>query len=314
MPDPALRADVASFREFNRFYTRFIGTVTDRFLQTPYSLAEGRVLYELATRERPRAKEIAAALGMDAGYLSRILSKHERAGLLQRKTSKTDSRAADLLLTAKGRAVFRTLDQRSEEQARELLAPLPGAARARFIQALNTIEDAVRPQEPARPAWTLRTHRAGDMGAVVGLEGKGYVEQFGWDATFEALVARITADFLDHFDAQKERCWIAEMDGQHVGHIFLVRHPDQPGTAKLRLLYVDPQARGLGLGQALVEECVRFARQAGYRRITLWTQSLLTAAHRLYQRAGFRLVREEPHHSFGQDLIGQTWELDLATP
>ncbi len=151
---------------------------------------------------------------------------------------------------------------------------------------------------------------------IVALEGKGYVDQFGWDATFEALVARIVADFIDNFDPQKERCWIAEIPtatdvAQHVGHIFLVRHPEQPGTAKLRLLYVDPRARGLGLGQTLVAECVRFAREAGYQRITLWTQSILTAAHHLYQQAGFRLVREEPHHSFGKDLVGQTWELDL---
>jgi DNA-binding MarR family transcriptional regulator/GNAT superfamily N-acetyltransferase len=311
MPDAALRADAAAFREFNRFYTRFIGTVTDRFLRTPYSLAEGRVLYELATRDNPRAKEIAEALGMDAGYLSRILTQHEKAGLVKRRTSKTDSRAADLLLTPKGRAVFRTLNQRSEKQARDLLTRMPAPARARFIGAMGAIEDAVLCKDPAPPTFTLRQHRPGDMGMVVALEGKGYVDQFGWDATFEALVARIVADFTDHFDPQKERCWIAEVDGEHVGHVFLVRHPEQPGTAKLRLLYVDPRARGLGLGHALVAECVRFAREAGYRNITLWTQSILTAAHRIYQHAGFRLVREEPHHSFGKDLIGQTWELEL---
>lgn len=318
MPDAALQADAAAFRRFNRFYTRFIGTVTDRFLRTPYSLAEGRVLYELATREKPRAKAVAEALGMDAGYLSRILTKHEKAGLVRRKTSKTDSRAADLLLTPKGRTVFRTLNQRSEKQARDLLTRMPAPARARFIGAMTAIEDAVLPSGPAPSPFTLRQHRPGDMGMVVALEGNGYVDQFGWDATFEALVARIVADFIDNFDPQKERCWIAEIPtatdlAQHVGHIFLVRHPEQPGAAKLRLLYVDPRARGLGLGHALVSECVRFAREVGYKRITLWTQSILTAAHRIYQQAGFHLVREEPHHSFGQDLQGQTWELDLAS-
>jgi GNAT superfamily N-acetyltransferase len=159
--------------------------------------------------------------------------------------------------------------------------------------------------------YILRTHRPGDMGMIVALEGAGYVEQYGWDGTFETLVARITDDFIANFDPTRERCWIAEIDGRHVGHIFLVRHPDQPETARLRLLYVDPSARGLGLGKILVDECVRFARSAGYKKITLWTQSILTAAHHIYQQAGFKLVHEEPHHSFGHDLIGQTWELTL---
>jgi len=311
MPDPTLQADTAAFRRFNRLYTRYIGTVTDRFLHTQYSLVEGRVLYELATRDKPRAKDIAGALGMDAGYLSRILTKLEKAGLLKRRTSRTDSRAADLLLTPKGRAVFRVLNQRSEKQARDLLTQMPAPARARFIEAMGAIETSVLAPEPAPPAFTLRQHQPGDMGTIVALEGKGYTDQFGWDSTFEALVARIVADFIDNFDPQKERCWVAEINGEHVGHIFLVRHPEQPGTAKLRLLYVDPRARGLGLGHTLVRECVNFARQAGYRRITLWTQSILTAAHHIYQQAGFHLVREEPHHSFGKDLNGQTWEMDL---
>jgi len=309
MPDRALAADAAAFRHFNRLYTRFIGTVTERFLQTPYSLPEGRVLYELATRTAPRAKDIAAALDMDAGYLSRILAKLQKAGLLTRKTSKADSRASELQLTAKGRAVFRTLNQRSEKQARSILSAMKPAAREQFVGAMRTIE-AVAVAKDAL-AFTLRTHRPGDMGMVASLEGAGYVAQFGWDATFEALAARIVTDFIEHFDPERERCWIAEIDGRHVGHIFLVRHPEEAGTAKLRLLYVDPLARGLGLGHALVRECIAFAREAGYRRVTLWTQSILTAAHHIYQQAGFRLVREEPHHSFGKDLIGQTWQLDL---
>jgi DNA-binding MarR family transcriptional regulator/GNAT superfamily N-acetyltransferase len=314
MPDPALAADTAAFRHFNRVYTRFIGTVTERFLQTPYSLAEGRVLYELATQPQPRAKAIAEALGLDAGYLSRILTRFEKAGLVSRRTSKSDNRAFDLLLTAKGRAAFRTLNTRAEKQARDILEPMAPPARSQFIGALRTIEEIVRAAKPANqanPPFTLRTHRPGDMGMVVALEGAGYVEQFGWDGSFEALAARIVADFIANYDPSRERCWIAEIDGRHVGHVFLVRHPDQPGTAKLRLLYVDPSARGLGLGQALVAECVSFARASGYGRITLWTQSILQSAHRIYQSAGFRLVREEPHHSFGKDLTGQTWELDL---
>lgn len=311
MADPALVADAAAFRQFNRVYTRFLGTLTDSFLRTEYTLAEGRVLYELATRSHPRAKDIGEALGLDAGYLSRILSKFEKSGLLTRKTSPGDNRAVDLLLTASGRAAFRTLNSRSETQARSFLKALPPASRAQFVSALHTMEATVAGQSAQSTRYTLRTHRPGDMGMVVALEGAGYVEQFGWDNTFEALVARIVADFVDRFDPGRERCWIAEIDGRHVGHVFLVRHPDEPETAKLRLLYVDPSARGLGLGQALVEQCIQFARAAGYRRITLWTQSILASAHRIYQAAGFRLVRQEPHRSFGHDLIGQTWDLEL---
>ena len=311
MPDAAFAADTAAFRRFNRVYTRFIGTVTERFLETRYSLAEGRVLYELATRPHPRAKAIADALGLDAGYLSRILTRFEKAGLVTRRMSKSDNRASDLRLTARGRTAFRTLNTRAEKQARDVLEPMAPAAREKFIGALRTVENIVQPAASAPQAVTLRAHRPGDMGMVVALEGATYAGQFGWDSTFEALAARIVADFLDQFDAQRERCWIAEMDGRHVGHIFLVRHLERPDTAKLRLLCVDPAARGMGLGRQLVGECVRFARAAGYARITLWTQSILASAHRIYQSAGFRMVREEAHHSFGKDLVGQTWELEL---
>ena len=307
-----LAADAAAFRQFNRSYTRFLGTLNDSFLRTEFSLAEGRVLYEMAKRTKPQARDISEALGMDAGYLSRILSKFEKAGLVERRTSKQDSRAADLLLTAKGRAAFRTLNTRAESEARAVLKDLSNAERTRFMGALQIIEQIALGKAQGPRTFTLRTHRPGDMGMVVALEGAGYAEQFGWDSTFEALVAKIVGEFIRNFDPGRERCWIAELDGRHVGHIFLVRHPDRPETGKLRLLYVDPSARGLGLGQTLVRECVQFAREAGYRRMTLWTQSILAAAHRIYEQAGFRLVQEEPHHSFGQDLIGQTWELELS--
>jgi DNA-binding MarR family transcriptional regulator/GNAT superfamily N-acetyltransferase len=307
-----LATSTAAFRRFNRAYTRFLGTLDDHYLRTEYSLAEGRVLYELATRPRPQAKEIAEVLGLDPGYLSRILRKFERAGLVARATARDDKRAADLRLTARGRAAIRTLNVRADKQARAVLGNLSANQRTKFASALSTIEETVLggPSQPASVA--LRAHRPGDMGTVVHLEGAGYVEQFGWDDSFEALVARIVADFLDNFDGARERCWIAEMNGTHVGHVFLVRHPEQPDTAKLRLLYVDPAARGMGLGARLVDECVRFARSAGYKKVTLWTQSILTAAHRIYQAAGFRLVRQEPHHSFGKNLVGQTWEMDLV--
>ena len=302
----------AAFRHFNRAYTRFLGTLSDHYLSTDYSLAEGRVLYELATRPRPQAKDVAEALGLDPGYLSRILRKFERAGLVVRAPSSDDRRRADLRLTTGGRAAIRTLNARADKQAKTVLGKLSEDQRVKLSTALTTIEETVLGSRPVPAPIVLRSPRPGDMGVVVQLEGSGYVDQFGWDQTFEALVARIVADFVEHFDPQRERCWIAEMDGAHVGHIFLVRHPERSDTAKLRLLYVDPAARGVRLGARLVNECVQFARSAGYKKIMLWTQSILTAAHRIYEGAGFRLVREEPHHSFGKDLIGQTWEMDLA--
>ena len=309
--DTSLALAAARFRRFNRAYTRFLGTLNNHYLSTEYSLAEGRVLYELATRPKPQAKEVAEALGLDPGYLSRILSKFERGGLVARSTAKDDKRAINLLLTAKGRAALRTLNTRADRQASAVLSRLSAAERANFARAIQTIEQTVLDSKPEPSSIVLRPHRAGDMGMVVALEGAGYVEQFGWTTEFEALAARIVADFLTNFNPTRERCWIAEMDGRHVGHIFLVQHPEQRDIAKLRLLYVDPAARGMGLGARLVDECVRFSRSVGYRKITLWTQSILTAAHRIYQAAGFRLVREEPHHSFGKDLVGQTWEMDL---
>jgi len=308
---PSLAPTVASFQRFNRNYTRFLGTLNDRYLHTDFSLAEGRVLYELATHPGHQAKEIGEALGLDAGYLSRILAKFKKAGLVTRTTSADDRRAANLRITDSGRAVVRTLNLRADQQAAALLKKLSSSRRTEFSRALNMVEHIVLDRAPEPSSIVLRHHRAGDMGMVVHLEGAGYVEQFGWDNTFEALAARIVADFLEKFDATRERCWIAEMDGSHVGHIFLVRHPELQDTAKLRLLYVDPAARGMGLGQRLVGACVQFARQAGYTKITLWTQSILTAAHRIYEAAGFRLVRQEPHHSFGKDLVGQTWEMNL---
>ncbi len=308
----SLAPDTAAFRRFNRAYTRFLGTLNDHYLQTEYSLAEGRVLYELATRSKTQAKDVAEALGLDAGYLSRILKKFEKNGLVARAAAKHDKRAANLLLTSRGRAALRSLNLRADKQAQVVLGKLTARRRTELARAINTIEQSVLGVPPEARSIVLRPHRPGDMGMVVHLEGAGYVEQLGWDQSFEALVARIVADFLDNFDAARERCWIAEMDGQHVGHIFLVRHPERAGTAKLRLLYVDPAARGMGLGAKLVDECLRFSRTAGYKKITLWTQSILKAAHRIYETAGFRLIHQEAHHSFGKELVGQTWEMDLV--
>jgi DNA-binding MarR family transcriptional regulator/GNAT superfamily N-acetyltransferase len=304
-----MQGDIAAFRRFNRMYTRFLGTLNERFLDSPYTLPEGRVLYELAKRTAPNASEIAAELGMDPGYLSRMLAKFERDGLLRRKTSEQDGRSAQLLLTASGKAAFGNLDAESQKQAGEVFGRLPIAARVELIRSMRAIEGILAPRGPQ--PFVLRSPRVGDMGQVVQSEGIGYAEQFGWDERFEALVAGIVSEFVRGFDPICERCWIAEIDGRHVGHIFLVKHPDRLGTAKLRLLFVEPAARGMGLGDALVTECIRFARTAGYGRVVLWTQSLLTAAHRIYEKAGFQLIKEEPHDSFGAHLTGQEWELEL---
>ena len=312
IPPASLTSEAANFRRFNRMYTRFIGTLNEGLLSSDYSLAEARVLYELATRVAPKASDISEGLGVDPAYLSRMLGKFERAGLLRKKASEQDGRYAELMLTARGRAAFKKLNALSEEQAHNILQDLPAAARMELIHCMQTIESILMKVDRNRPPFILRPHRVGDMGWVVYRESVGYAEEYGWDNTFEALVARIVDGFVTNFDAGRERCWIAEIDGQHVGHVFLVKHPSEPRTAKLRLLFVEPCARGLGLGDALVNECIRFARTAGYRKVILWTQSILTSAHRIYKKAGFRLIKEAPHHSFGHDLIGQEWELDLT--
>jgi DNA-binding MarR family transcriptional regulator/GNAT superfamily N-acetyltransferase len=307
-----LIGDAANFRHFNRIYTRFIGTLNEGLLNTDYSLAEARVLYELATRTTPRASEIAEELGVDPGYLSRLLGKFEHDGLLRKKTSEQDGRYAELMLTAAGKSAFKKLNALSEQQAHTILQGLPPTARMELVHCMKTIEGLLMQADRKRIRYVLRPHRIGDMGWIVYRESVGYAEQYGWDDKFEALVAKIVEEFVTNFDPTRERCWIAETDGQNVGHIFLVKHPTQAKTAKLRLLFLEPCARGMGLGDALVNECIQFARTAGYRTVVLWTQSILTAAHRIYERAGFRLVKEEPHHSFGQDLIGQEWELKLT--
>jgi DNA-binding MarR family transcriptional regulator/GNAT superfamily N-acetyltransferase len=309
---PGVVSETANFRRFNRMYTRFIGTLNEGLLNSEFSLAEARVLYELATRTSPAAKEIAEGLGVDPAYLSRMLGKFERDGLLRKKISSHDGRYAELTLTVRGKAAFKKLNALSEAQAQSILQDLPPGARAELIQCMRTIEGILTKADRSRRPYVLRPHRVGDMGWIVYRESVGYAEQYGWDNQFEALVARIVDQFVTNFDSIRERCWIAEIDGQNVGHIFLVKHPSEARTAKLRLLFVEPCARGMGLGDALVNECIRFARTAGYRKVVLWTQSILTAAHRIYERAGFRLVKEEPHHSFGHDLIGQEWELELS--
>jgi DNA-binding MarR family transcriptional regulator/GNAT superfamily N-acetyltransferase len=303
-------AQVAAFRRFNRFYTREIGTLGEGLLDSEYSLTEARVLYELATRGDVTAGEIARELTLDAGYLSRILRKFEDAGLLRRKASPNDARQAILAITRRGRETFTDLSDRSDKQARSILEGVPSAKLPQLLNAMHSIEDSLNHGSRQSP-YILRHHRPGDMGWVVYRQGLLYAQEYSWNGEYEALAARVVADFVEQYDARRDRCWIAERDGVPLGCIFLVHHPQLADTAKLRLLHVEINARGLGLGKALVGECVRFARVAGYKKITLWTQSILTAAHHIYQQAGFKLVGEEPHHSFGADLTAQTWELEL---
>jgi DNA-binding MarR family transcriptional regulator/GNAT superfamily N-acetyltransferase len=306
-PDLAHRVDAV--RRFSRFYTREIGMLHEGFLGSPFSLAEGRVLYELAHHERTTATELRAELGLDAGYLSRILSGFERRGLLDKRDSETDGRQSILSLTGDGQAAFAAINARSHAEIAAMLDRLPPSDQTRLVEAMRAIEELIGARPPRKVPYILRPHQAGDMGWVVHRHGVLYAQEYGWDERFEALVAKIAAEFVERFDAKRERCWMAEMDGEIVGSVFLVRESEE--IAKLRLLLVEPKARGLGIGGRLTAECVRFARQAGYRRITLWTNSVLVAARRIYEKAGFRLIREQPHRSFGHELVGETWELDL---
>lgn len=307
----AIDQAVVSFRRFNRFYTRLLGLLDEEIVKSGFSLAEGRVLFELNARRDCDATEIASSLGLDPGYLSRILRKLDDAGLVDRSTSPTDARSAILRLTRKGKSSFAELNRRSSEQASEILGKLTPLHRASLIRSMHEIEGILGDKPAGTAAFVLRPHRPGDLGWVVQRQSILYVEEYGWNGDYEGLAARVAADFIKHFDPARDRCWIAERNGEPLGCIVLVHHPESDGVAKLRLLHVESAARGMGLGSALVAECLRFARSAGYKKVTLWTQSILHAAIKIYREAGFRLVLEEPHHSFGKDLVGQTWELDL---
>src|SRR4051794_13698373 len=309
MPQTDSDQQVAAVRAFNRFYTRKLGVLDPQLLKSPYSLSEARVLYELAHREELSAKEIGSELGLDAGYLSRIVQNFDENGLITRKPLPADRRQVRLSLTTKGRQAFAKLERSSQEDVGAMLAALPAGSRQRLIGAMALIERLLGAPDTPPPAAILRGPRPGDMGWVVQSHGALYAGEYGFDASFEALVAEIAAKFLTSFDASRERCWIADLDGAAVGSVFLVKHSDD--VAKLRLLLVDPAGRGQGLGQKLVAECIAFAKACGYRKVTLWTQSILLAARKIYQDSGFVLVASEPHRSFGQSLIGETWEREL---
>jgi DNA-binding MarR family transcriptional regulator/GNAT superfamily N-acetyltransferase len=342
MPSPAtasaraapLQADtqrIAALRAFNRFYTRRIGVLHGQLLDTRFSLAESRVLWELAhlPPDTPglSAADLARRLDLDPGYLSRLLKPMKARKLLRSQAAADDARQQQLSLSAAGRRAFAPLDERSQAQMAQLLAPLGDSDRQQLIEAMQRIESLLGERTADRPPYLLRPHGPGDIGWAIARHGALYAREYQWDMTFEALVARIAAQFIDRFDGRREACWIAERPapkgaasgaGENVGCVFLVqaRHDDvgepEAGVAQLRLLLVEPSARGLGIGARLVAECTRFARQAGYRRIRLWTQSNLVAARSIYKAGGYQLVSTEPHHSFGHDLVGERWELDLA--
>jgi DNA-binding MarR family transcriptional regulator/GNAT superfamily N-acetyltransferase len=309
MAETSFAQRVAAVRRFNRFYTKQIGLLHEGYLESPFSLAEVRVLYELAHRDTPTAAELRRELGLDAGYLSRILRGFEKRGLIHRTPSEADGRQTLLSLTEKGRRAFAPLHTRSRDEIGALLSRLSPAEQHRALDAMHTIEQLLGALPEPRAPYLLRSHQPGDMGWVVHRHGTLYAQEYGWDERFEALVAGVVAKFIEHHDPKRERCWIAEKDGEIVGSVFLVGRSKT--VAQLRLLLVEPKARGLGIGARLVGECVRFARHAGYRKVTLWTNSVLRSARRIYQAAGFRLVREAPHRSFGADLVGETWDLPL---
>jgi DNA-binding MarR family transcriptional regulator/GNAT superfamily N-acetyltransferase len=296
-------------RGFSRFYTSKLGIIEPKLLDSPWTLQEARIIYEIAQRPGLTATDLVRALGLDAGFLSRTLRALQRRQIIARKASQADRRASEIALTAKGRAAFAELDSRSRRDVAALLGKLDERKRAAVVDAMTGIEHALEPPAQKPAGFVLRSHRPGDIGWVVSRHGAVYAQEYGWDISFEALVAEITAQFIRSYDASREHCWIAEIAGEPVGSIFLVKGSDE--VAKLRLLLVEKKARGLGVGRALTEQCIRFARDAGYSAITLWTQSILIAARGIYQRAGFRRVAEEKHHSFGVDLVGETWELKL---
>jgi DNA-binding MarR family transcriptional regulator/GNAT superfamily N-acetyltransferase len=304
-------ATTEAIRGFNRFYTRQLGLLQEGLLRTPFTLAYARIIYELAHLGQTTATELGAGLGLDPGYLSRVLRDLQGRGLLGRRPSPSDRRQQVLSLTDDGRAAFAELNAASNSEIESLLGRLPGTDQERLIRAMRTIEAVLGAPVERRVPYLLRPHRSGDMGWVVQRHGVLYNREYGWDERFEALVAEIVAQFIQRFEPQRERCWIAEQEGRNVGSVFLVRDREHDGVARLRLLLVEPEARGLGIGGRLVDECTRFARQAHYKKIALWTNSVLSAARHIYEREGYRLVDEQPHESFGHSLVGQTFELEL---
>ncbi|WP_242106839.1 bifunctional helix-turn-helix transcriptional regulator/GNAT family N-acetyltransferase [Luteimonas aquatica] len=311
MSPDALELQVDEIRDFNRFYTRRIGVLQEHLLDSPYPLTQARVLFELARRQPVAARDIGATLGLDPGYLSRIVQGFAAEGLVERSPSTRDGRSITLRLTPDGEAAFARLEHDSRAAVAAMLSEMSAPARRRLTRALHEAQALLSPAGTAS-GLNIRTHAPGDIGWAIERHARLYTDEYGWNAEFEALVATLFARFATDHDPEKERCWIAELDGERVGCVFVVRNADDADTAQLRCLLVDPVARGHGVGRRLVEECLAFARAAGYRRMLLWTNDILVAARRIYESCGFALAEEYRHHSFGHDLVGQVWTLDLA--
>ena len=312
MTDKGSRPDaqqIGAVREFNRFYTRQLGLLNRDFLSSAWTLTEVRVLYEIATRRGVTARQIANELQLDEAYLSRILAKFRRRRLINRSPSALDARQQLIDLTPTGRAAFSPLDRSATQQIEQLLASLGAAERASLVDAMARLKQLLQPERETQGSYRIRPLRTGDIGWITHRQGILYAEEYGWDASYEALVAEILGAFVKTFDSKREAAWVAELRDNIVGSVFLVRASAQ--IAKLRLLYVEPSARGLGIGQKLVSLCIDAARERGYRTLTLWTNDVLVAARRIYEALGFRVTAQERHRSFGKDLVGQTWELDL---
>jgi DNA-binding MarR family transcriptional regulator/N-acetylglutamate synthase-like GNAT family acetyltransferase len=303
---------VEAVRRFSRFYTRQVGVLNEGYNGSEFSLTEARVIYELAHREATTASDLAKSLGLDPGYLSRLLKSFQEQGLVQRRSSDVDARQYLLSLTERGQQRFAALNARSRSDMGRMLGALTARQQKRLINAMSEIETLLSAEPERGASYILRPHQPGDIGWAVQKHGEFYAREYGFDDTFEALAAEIMSKFIKEFDPKKERAWIAEKDGENVGCVFLIKQSAE--VAKLRMLLVDPKARGLGIGRRLVEECIRFARDRSYKKITLWTNDILVTACHIYKATGFKLVAEERHHSFGHELVGQTWELDLTAP
>ena len=309
MAASSLASRIEAVRRFSRFYTRRIGVLEETLLHSPFTLPEGRLVYEIANRDRPTAQELCRDLGLDPGYVSRLLQGLEKRGCVARKRSTADKRQTELTLTAKGQRLWAAMNERSRQDIANLLAELPIARQDRLVRALETVESLLDEPPEKRVPFTLRPHQPGDLGWIIRRQTQLYATEYGWDGTFEAMLAEISAKFIRKFDPKSDNCWIAERNGEIAGSVFLVRAGKT--TGQLRMLYVEPSARGLGIGQSLVAACIADARAKGYKKLMLWTNDILVSARKIYIAAGFRLIREEKHDSFGKKLVGQFWSLDL---
>lgn len=309
MAATSLASRIEAVRRFTRFYTRRIGVLEETLLHSPFTLPEGRLVYEIANRDRPTAQELCRDLGLDPGYVSRLLQGLEKRGCIGRKRSAADKRQTELTLTAKGQHQWGAMNEQSRQDIANLLAELPAERQEKLVQALETVQQVLDAPPEKRAPFILRPHQPGDMGWIIRRQTQLYANEFGWDGTFEAMLAEIAGKFIAKFDPKSDNCWIAERNGEMVGSVFLVRA--NKTTGQLRLLYVESSARGLGIGQRLVETCIEDARAKGYKKLMLWTNDILVSARKIYIAAGFRLIKEEKHDSFGKKLVGQFWSLDL---